>query len=354
MRSTALHRSWRGRFKRLALQCADRAAGRAGTIDAGVATRIAPFLERRPDVHGTGGLIVPHANSRRGGGGPIFATGRFRAGTTLLWNLFRHAGGITAYYEPFNPRRWFDPAARGAHVDPRHRVASYWDEYLGMEDLAPLFRDRWHERNFLMSAGSRDRTMERYVRALVERAPQRAALQFNRIDLRLPWFRDRFPDATIVQVLRNPRDQWCSLLLKPERFPADADPQAFAAHDHFYLRQWIADLAGAFPALEDGYSAHPYRAHYLLWRLSQAFGFAYADFSFAFEDLVREPRTTLAELCAATAIDASVVPRLAALVEPISIGGWVEWADDAWFAAHESAADEALAALAAGLARRAR
>lgn len=345
--------SWRSYVKRLVLQCADRVVGRTGTVDADVRAGIAPFLEWRPDVCSAGGLIAEHANPRRGrGGGPIFATGRFRAGTTLLWNVFHHADEITAYYEPFNPRRWFDPAARGIRVDPRHRgVDRYWEEYRGMEDLSSLFRDRWHERNLLMDAASRDRPMELYVLALIERAPHRAALQFNRIDLRLPWFRARFPEATIVHVLRNPRDQWCSLLLDPDRFPADAPPNDFAAHDHFYLRQWITDLASAFPVLDDGYAAHPYRAHYLLWRLSQAFGFAYADFSFAFEELVREPRTTLAELCAATSIGEDAVPRLGALIEPIRIGGWVDWADDAWFAVHESAADSALAALAADFVR---
>ena len=41
---------------------------------------------------------------------PIFITARFRTGSTLLWNIFRHIEGCTAYYEPFNERRWFDAA----------------------------------------------------------------------------------------------------------------------------------------------------------------------------------------------------------------------------------------------------
>ena len=35
----------------------------------------------------------------------VLVTGRFRSGSTLLWNLFRHCDGVTAYYEPFNRRR---------------------------------------------------------------------------------------------------------------------------------------------------------------------------------------------------------------------------------------------------------
>jgi hypothetical protein len=43
---------------------------------------------------------------------PIFITARFRTGSTLLWNAFRHVRGCTSYYEPLNERRWFDPSAR--------------------------------------------------------------------------------------------------------------------------------------------------------------------------------------------------------------------------------------------------
>src|SRR5262245_36641455 len=40
---------------------------------------------------------------------PIVISARFRTGSTLLWNVFRHLPNCTAYYEPFNERRWFDP-----------------------------------------------------------------------------------------------------------------------------------------------------------------------------------------------------------------------------------------------------
>jgi hypothetical protein len=49
----------------------------------------------------------------------------FRSGSTLLWNLFRAMEGCTAYYKPFNERRWFDPAARGSHPEPATRRRTY-------------------------------------------------------------------------------------------------------------------------------------------------------------------------------------------------------------------------------------
>lgn len=332
----------RGRIKRRALHWLDRANGRGGAIER-VLPRLRPFLAVRPETRGVPAVPDRPAASDAPGRGPIFATGRFRAGTTLLWTLLRHAGDTTAYYEPFNPRRWFDPATRGDRVDPSHRgVDRYWSEYVDLGDLAPLFRDRWHERNLFMDESSRDAAMERYVRALIDRAPRRAVLQFNRIDLRLPWFRARFPEATIVHVLRNPRDQWCSTLLGAQLDPRRTASDWFAVHDGFYLRPWVEQLAPSFPFLAPAYTAHPYRAHYLIWRLSQAFGFAYAHHSFAFESLAQRPAATLAALLAATGLDATTLPRLASLIDPPPVGGWVQWAGDEWFADHEQAAECAL------------
>ena len=77
----------------------------------------------------------------------VIITGRFRSGSTLLWNLFRQAGGFTAYYEPLNERRWFDPTARGDRTDSTHRnVSDYWREYDGLEALSRFYREDWIRR----------------------------------------------------------------------------------------------------------------------------------------------------------------------------------------------------------------
>jgi hypothetical protein len=62
----------------------------------------------------------PFASSQRqtkdkAGAGAVFITGRFRSGSTLLWNIFRNIEGFNAYYEPFNERRWFDQGARATY-----------------------------------------------------------------------------------------------------------------------------------------------------------------------------------------------------------------------------------------------
>ena len=228
---------------------------------------------------------------------PIFITGRFRSGSTLLWNLFRHIEGITSYYEPFNERRWFDEATRGERIDPTHRhVTEYWSEYVGLTELGTYYDDRWIDTELFMDESSWNPEMERFVSLLIDRAKGRAVLQFNHIDFRLQWFRRTFPTAYLVHIFRHPRDQWCSSLVDPQSFPRDGRMEDFAASDHFYLRRWARDLQYHFPFLDESAVRHPYQLFYYLWKLSYLFGRAYCHFSLAFERLVSEPTTELRRL----------------------------------------------------------
>src|ERR1700738_2953658 len=82
---------------------------------------------------------------------PVFITARFRSGSTLLWRLFRSCDACTAYYEPFNERRWFDAARRGTRLDLTHRhVDDYWREYDGLGDLGQYYDENWTRRNLYM------------------------------------------------------------------------------------------------------------------------------------------------------------------------------------------------------------
>ena len=210
-------------------------------------------LPRRPTL--PDGLAVdaqPYADLGRAGADSqaalrddvVFITARFRSGSTLLWNLFRNLPGHTAYYEPFNERRWFDPAFRGSHTDPTHRkVEDYWREYDGLAELGSCYQERWIDRDLFMDAENWDPAMKRFVEVLIDRAPGRPVLQFNRIDFRLAWFRRHFPRAKIVHLYRHPRDQWLSSLVRPADCPRDATLKDFAARDHYYLCNWARPAA---------------------------------------------------------------------------------------------------------------
>jgi hypothetical protein len=273
---------------------------------------------------------------------PVIITARFRSGSTLLWNLFRHINQCTAFYEPFNERRWFDATRRGTWADATHRgVDDYWREYEGLTELAQFYNEDWTRDSLYMDESSWNPDMAAYVRLLVERAPQRPVLQFNRIDFRLPWFRRMFPSAHFVHLYRHPRDQWCSSLVDSScsRSCTIAD---FRDRDGFYLLTWAADLKYRFPFLEQPQTAHPYRLFYFIWKLSYLFGVTYADHSFSFESLVENPEIELRRLFTAIAMDGVNVAPLITLVEPTP-ARWPHYASDEWFRSHESACEGVLA-----------
>jgi hypothetical protein len=212
--------------------------------------------------------------------GTVFITARFRSGSTLLWNIFRHVEGCTAFYEPLNERRWFDSTTRGTRLDPTHRgVSDYWREYQELPDLGRFYREEWTRRNLYMEARFWDPGLRAYVGRLIESAGGRAVLQFNRIDFRLAWFRRQFPGVSLVHLYRHPREQWYSSLVEPARVPRDLSLAEFEAFDHYYLVAWARDLRHRFPFLTD--DDHPYRVFYYIWKLSYLFGRAYSDHSLA-------------------------------------------------------------------------
>jgi hypothetical protein len=274
----------------------------------------------------------------------VIISARFRSGSTLLWNLFRALPGCTAYYEPFNERRWFDPGVRGDRTDPTHRgVGDYWREYDGLTELGEHYREDWIRQNLLMDAGSWDPAMKRYVEILVERAAGRPVLQFNRIDFRLPWFRQTFPNAKIIHLYRHPRDQWISSLVDPASCPKDASMTRFAGHDHYYLRMWACDLKYHFPFLDERTMNCPYRLFYFLWRLSYLYGRRYAHVSIAYEDVVSAPEQKLSELFGAVGITDFETPTLVRMVAKPRSNSWRAYADEQWFRGHESHCEAVLA-----------
>jgi hypothetical protein len=274
----------------------------------------------------------------------ILITGRFRSGSTLLWNLFRNIPGHTAYYEPLNERCWFDPAVRGDRTDATHRnVSDYWTEYDGLQELGAYYREEWIRRHLFMDEDFWDPDLKRYVEILIERAPGRPVLQFNRVDFRLPWFRRNFPNAKIVHLYRHPRDQWCSALMDVKCFPREGRVGEFAAHDKFYLLTWANDLKYHFPFLEPGAADHPYQLFYYVWKLSYLFGRRYADHSLAFEHLVGDPAGRLEELLGVLDVRGGDLAALQKLFAAPPLGKWKEYADDAWFHGHETACETILA-----------
>ena len=121
---------------------------------------------------------------------PIFITARFRSGSTLLWNIFDHATGYRAYYEPCHDNllahiRYTPPMAS-------HRgVENYWGAYQDrMDDVERLHRPQFGLHRLRLEAGEEWNDLQAYLSFLIDgAAPETAVLQFNRLDFRLPWLR---------------------------------------------------------------------------------------------------------------------------------------------------------------------
>jgi hypothetical protein len=286
---------------------------------------------------------APPLPAEEAGPGPIFITARFRSGSTLLWNLFRQLPTCTAYYEPFNERRWFDPATRGTRIDASHQqVPDYWREYAGLERLSSCFSAKWNERRLYMDARAADPQMLEYLRALVDRAAGRPVLQFNRVDFRLPWLREHFPRAKIVHLSRHPRASWYSSLMSSECCPREITLAEFARFDELYLLHWKNDLQPHFPILGDPALQHPYQLYYCLWKLSYAFGTRYSNYHLTYEALLAEPESQIAQLLAELDLNPSVAGQLAKLVQPTAGEKWLDYADGRWFLERESICERLL------------
>jgi hypothetical protein len=269
------------------------------------------------------------------GSGVVFITSRFRSGSTLLWNVFRQLETCTAYYEPFNERKWFDSNFRGEHVDDTHiGVNDYWKEYEGMSHLSNFYAENWISDELLMDNKSWNPNMLAYLDYIIDHTYGTPVLQFNRIDFRLPWLRHHYPLSNIIHLYRNPRDQWLSFLKDKIKMNKNDVEKTYI--DNFYLNLWCDDLSKFFPFLSKSETPHPYRRFYFLWKLSYLYGIKYADMSICFEDLMINPQVNLNKLFKSVKLDKDVSwPKVLNVIRKPQIGKWKSYAEDNWFSSHE-------------------
>ena len=268
----------------------------------------------------------------------VFITSRFRTGSTLLWNIFRNAPGFTSFYEPFNERRWFSKANRGESTDSTHKhVDNYWEEYDQLEHLSDTYDENWIRHQLYMDKDSHNPNMKSFIQTLIDSTEGDVALQFNRIDFRLPWIKHHFPEAKILHLYRHPREQWLSSLVDIEKQNIKNIDSDFS--DYFYLKTWAQDLAMVFPVLTEWKELHPYELFYILWKLSYIFGQQHSDLSFSFEDVTSTPETILGSISTLLKKD---IGGPINIINPTPQQKWPKYADEEWFIERESYCEEIL------------
>ena len=275
--------------------------------------------------------------------GPIFITARFRSGSTFLWQIFRSIDGLTSYYEPLNERAWFLPQSAEQGVDASHLgVTDYRREYEGLTSLEQYFDPNWSFRRIYMDARHDDPQLRNYIAALIRAAPGRPVLQFNRVDFRLAWLRANFPDAFLVHLIRNPREQWMSIIEAGTYIGPEEVGQSKMGYELFYTRPWALDLMALFPFLDPAQVRHPYVLHYYLWRLSQAFGQRYSHVSVSFESLVDNLEAQVDRLAETLDVDKPAGETLQSLNKGKISERWRSYADEDWFEECEAGCDQVL------------
>lgn len=265
----------------------------------------------------------------------VFITGRFRSGSSVFWNVFRAQNDCTAYYEPFNERRWFDVKHRGSFVDNSHKgIDDYWSEYDKLEHLSNLYNEKWINTALHMDENSCDINMHAFINSLIENAKGRPVLQFNRIDFRLPWLRKHYPNAKFLHIYRNPRDQWLSFLTDKQKMNALGVQNTYK--DAFYLDVWCKDLSQQFPFLSPKITPHPYMRFYYLWKLSYLYGTKYCDYSVALEELMSSPQQTLCKIKSLLNWNSFDTENSAQVVHHLAGNKWVGYAEEKWFEQKEA------------------
>lgn len=245
-------------------------------------------------------------------GQPILISGRFRSGSTLLWQLLRATRSTVAFYEP-------DHDGLLAHIPhttpmPSHvGVTQYWDEYAARTELlAQHHRRAFGAADFLLEANDPQPQLKAYLEALINSAAlARAVLKLNRFSLRLGWLRAQLPQAHILHISREPRAAWVS-----SRRHLPQDRWALSTElDAYDLLQWTLDLAPCLPFLAPLLLQPSYALHFALWRLSDVLAERLADTALLLErDLLDSHGLGLERLVQSGIVAADEHARLRALI----------------------------------------
>jgi len=275
------------------------------------------------------------------GNAPIFIVGRFRSGSTLLWNIYDRAEGCRAYYEPLHDNlpahiRYTPP------MESHRGVEDYWRSYRPIEqEIEKRHRPAFGLTRLVLEADDHWPDLEKYIRFLIDAAgDDTPVLQFNRADFRLQWLKARFPMARIVYLHRDVRESYYSMVRHLLPRYTD-DPNRANVYE---LIEWCASLRDVFPFVADAAIQTLYQRHVYLWKLSRLMGERMAGCVLSFDSdlIVNQGAAAFAKLVEAGCFDPSRIDEAASLIQPIDTGSWSLLHEEPWFEAVESRCEQVL------------
>jgi len=210
----------------------------------------------------------------------IFLSGRFRSGTSMMWNLFNQLPEYCAWYEPLHPNlishiKFVKPKEDHIGID------DYWRNYCHLKNLKQHHCADFGQRKIFLEQFVLWKELQKYIQYLIDNSGDKIpVLQFNRMDLRLGWLRNNFPNATIIHLKREVYPLWvsCRKHLKTQ------ECRNYESHpDAYDLMQWSADLSLKFPMLQAEQNRHGYYRHYFIWKLAQQIAKNSADIHLSLE-----------------------------------------------------------------------
>ena len=234
---------------------------------------------------------------------PIFITGRFRSGTSFLWQVFNELEGYCAWYEPLHPQL----LSAIKHVKPKCDhvgINDYWQSYRDKPEFESAYSMQFATKQLYLEAEDEYDELEAYINCLIDLSETEVpVIQFNRVDFRLPWLKAKFPEAKIIHIERNALQLYYSQRKHIDLMHRDE------AHywDAYELMPWCYALQPQFPFLISTDIDHAFYSFYMIYQLSKLMAAEHCDVSITLDSQVFQSNKFIDKL--ASVVDLSNVQK---------------------------------------------
>lgn len=257
---------------------------------------------------------------------PIFIVGRFRSGTSFLWQLFNQLSGYRAWYEPLHPQL----LSAINHVEPKQDhvgISDYWQSYREKPEFETAYSMQFATQQLYLEAEDEFPELEVYIKKLIElSASDTPVLQFNRCDFRLPWLKAKFPEAIVIHIERNPLQLYYS-----QRKHIDLIHRDDANYwDAYELMPWCYALQKQFPFLLSTENKHAFYPFYFIYQLSRQLAKNQSDVTINLDNQVFQSDEFIGQLTQVVALSAAQIDQIKSMTHVPELPVFDEKLSDEW------------------------